>query len=351
MTERSEAQILGSQGETLVAHVIDSTGCWIPRTQEKDYGIDMEAELSSPSVSGQLLKLQIKASKSISVSDRGVPCRISKKLASYADSCRLPVILVRVDLQRKQAWYLWLQQWLLTQRRSGLSLNDLPDNSTHYIPTHATLIAGLQKELRDIAQWQTDIQLTIAVNDAIHTAASVNDYDVLSHLVALLDRLDVINESFPVNNVIERALALGPNLWATDEGNKASKTLYSICRHFGRSFSADQISRMVTREEYYSRTGINALGILYDKHFGHIAKLNLVLLFLKHPDLRIAYYCNLREQCPGCESIVALHKAYDIKFAGLQMAPIPKMEFLNKWANRGDSALLDYLYDPAEISS
>src|SRR5262249_7728519 len=160
-------------------HMINLSGSWIARTQDEDFGIDLEAELSSPRVSGQLLKIQVKASNSVEITNNRVPCQIPRKLAAYADSCRLPVILVRGDLERQEAWYLWLQQWLLENRRSGLGLNDLPETVSHHIDINSTLKNGLTGELRNIAQWQTDTQLVLTVNDAIRTAASVYDFDVL----------------------------------------------------------------------------------------------------------------------------------------------------------------------------
>jgi Domain of unknown function (DUF4365) len=63
MAQQTESQILGSQGQNLVALIINESGHWIARAQGEDFGIDMEAELSSPSVQGQLLKIQIKASE------------------------------------------------------------------------------------------------------------------------------------------------------------------------------------------------------------------------------------------------------------------------------------------------
>ena len=105
MSERSDSQKLGSQGQSLVAHLINSSGDWIALAQDEDYGIDMEAELSSPFVSRQLLKIQVKTSTSIKTTDKGILCQVPRKLAAYADSCRLPVILVRVDIEKQQAWY------------------------------------------------------------------------------------------------------------------------------------------------------------------------------------------------------------------------------------------------------
>jgi hypothetical protein len=344
MSTRTEAQVLGSQGQSLVAHLINSTGDWIARAQDEDFGIDLEAELAVPHVSGQLIKIQVKASRSVEISEKGVVCQIPKKLAIYADSCRLPVVLVRVDLGRQDAWYVWLQQWLLDRQRSGLRMEDMPELVTQHVPADRTLQKGLLEELRDIAQWKTRTQLVLTVHDAIRTSAAVYNYGVLNHLVALLDQLGIANEHFPINLVIEQAIALGDRLWATHEGNQASSTLYAICRHFGQNFSADQIWRMVTRDESTSRAGLNALGILYDEAYDHIAGLNLVQLFLTHPDKRIAFYCHLRELRPRVQFLDCIHSGFDVQFADLAIYPSLKEDLLSKWPNRGDSVLLDYLY-------
>src|SRR5450631_4430067 len=80
MADRTEAQVLGSQGESLVAHIINSSGDWIARAQNEDFGVDMEAELAVPNVSGQLVKIQVKASRSVEITDDGVVCLIPRKL-------------------------------------------------------------------------------------------------------------------------------------------------------------------------------------------------------------------------------------------------------------------------------
>jgi hypothetical protein len=344
MSSRTAAQVLGSQGQSLVAHLIDSTGDWIARSQDEDFGIDLEAELAVPHVNGQLIKIQVKASRSVEITDKGVACQIPKKLAVYADSCRLPVVLVRVDLGQQEAWYVWLQQWLLDRQRSALRMEDMPDLVTHHIPADQTFQKGLLEELRDIAQWKTRTQLVLTVHDAIRTSAAVYNYGVLNHLVALLDQLGIANEHFPINLVIEHAIALGDRLRATHEGNQASSTLYAVCRHFGSNFSANQIWRMVTRDELTSRTGLNALGILYDEAYDHIAGLDLVKLFLAHPDKRIAFYCHLRELRPKAQVLDCIRNGFDIEFADLAIHPSLKEDLVSKWPNRGDSVLLDYLY-------
>jgi hypothetical protein len=103
MAQRTEAQALGSQGQSLVAHIVNSSGDWIARAQDEDFGVDLETELAVPKVGGQLVKIQVKASKSVEMTDKGVTCQIPRKLAFYADSCRLPVVLVRVSIEEQKA--------------------------------------------------------------------------------------------------------------------------------------------------------------------------------------------------------------------------------------------------------
>jgi hypothetical protein len=160
----------------------------------------------------------------------------------------------------------------------------------------------------------------------------------------LLDRLGIVKETFPVNLVVEHAVSLGQDLWATPQGNDASFTLYAICRHFGQSFSADQVWRMVTRGDSISRTGLNALSILYTYAFEHTRGLGLVDLFAAHEDQRGAFYCYLRELHPKKEFLECIDEGYDLRFAGLAIDPSLKDVLIQKWPNRGDSVILDYLY-------
>ncbi len=351
MAHRTEAQALGSQGQTLVAHIINSSGDWIAREQNEDFGVDMEAELAVPSVNGQLLKIQVKASRSVEITPKGVVCQIPKALAIYADSCRLPVLMVRVSIEGQKAWYVWLQDWLLERQHSGLAMDGMPELVTHHIPASATLQNGLKHELREIAQWSTRTQLVLTLHDAIRTSAAVYNYRVLDHLVALLDDIGIVNEHFPINIVIEQAIALGDSLRGTHDGNQASSTLYAICRHFVKNFSADHIWRMVTRPESLSRTGINALGILYDEAYEHISRLQLVPLFMTHSDKRIAFYCHLRELLPKARFFACLDSLHDLRFAGLAIHPSIKEDLMSKWPNRGDSILVDYLVSSSGVGN
>lgn len=345
MAGRTRAQQIGSEGQRLVEYVIASSKAWIARAQDEDYGVDLEAELAIPNVSGQLLKIQIKASERVPINKRGVSFVLDHALVAYADVCRVPIIHVRVDLRRERAWYLWLQRWLLEQRRRGIGLTELPNRISVGVPESNTLESGLKGELQEIARWSTNEQLVLVLNDVIRTAASLYRNDVLLPMLDLLSKLDALTEEFPVDLVIDQAVSLGPSLWGTVGGNQASSALYSVCRALGYRFSAEQIWKMVVRDESYSRTGINALGILYDEHPKHVGSLGLAALFESHADLRVAYYCKLRELHLGEPCIKIFSKASGLRIGKLMASPSIEDNFMNKWANRGDSALLDYLVE------
>jgi len=349
MAKRTDSQRIGAQGQRLVAYLAESAGGWIARSQDEDYGVDMELELDTPEVAGQILKVQIKTTSQIAITDRGVPIKVERSLASYADLCRAPVLLVQADLERKEAWYFWVQRWLMDKRQGGFGIHSLPESSTEYVPVTQTLTNGLRGDLHDVARWSTETQLVLTLNDAVRTAAAVYRLEILNSLLDLLGKLDSISESFPVDLIIDQAITLGTRLWATPEGNQAANALFAVCRKLGSRFTADQVQRMVLRDDSYSRTGVNALGFLYDEYPDHAASLGLVALLESHPP--VAYYCKLRQAHPGRKTMEMLRTPDLFALGGWQLDPQSLDRIFDKWANRGDSAILDYLIpygDPAE---
>lgn len=137
--------------------------------------------------------------------------------------------------------------------------------------------------------------------------------------------------------IIAEAIRLGDRMWGTDEGNAIAQQLYVLVRKHGDRISPGSVSDMVRRAESSSRVGMVALGILYDEFFPHTKSLDLPALFLKtHP--QVAYYCAFREY------LGAGRQDFNPKgftFAGLRF--LEPEGFLNKWANRGASAILDYV--------
>ena len=135
---------------------------------------------------------------------------------------------------------------------------------------------------------------------------------------------------------------------ATDEGNKLSRILDTVCEKYGDKFSREQIFRLVIRkigrEESYSRTGINALSSLYHRFPKHVRSLNLAELFANHAGGLPRYYCQLREKFPR-----SLNKAFyfcsetlDLRIGDWDIPKESRNRLFDKLVNRGDSALLDF---------
>ena len=124
-----------------------------------------------------------------------------------------------------------------------------------------------------------------------------------------------------------------------------------LARSYGDRFSQEQIRKLVIRDNSYSRTGINALGIMYDEFPEHMKALRLGELFRNHDDWRIAYFCSLRDKYPGVPVFALMTGHYDCALDRYNLHPSVKEDGHDKWAYRGDSALLDYAYEVAEASS
>jgi hypothetical protein len=101
----------------------------------------------------------------------------------------------------------------------------------------------------------------------------------------------------------------------------------------------------VIRGDSYSRTGINALGIMYDQFPEHMKTLLLGELFRDHDDWRITYFCNLRDKYAGVSVFALMTSDYDCSLESYNLHPSVKDRGHDRWANRGDCALLDYAYE------
>jgi ATP-dependent exoDNAse (exonuclease V) beta subunit len=130
MIKRSQAQKIGSQGHKWAISQIENHPHWLARDlSSEDFGVDAEGELSVDAIKGEILKLQFKASEQVPRKDNLVRIDIERKYVEYAESCRYPVILVRIDVSAKLAWYLWLQKWILEERAKG---NKLPSDQQSF---------------------------------------------------------------------------------------------------------------------------------------------------------------------------------------------------------------------------
>jgi hypothetical protein len=64
VAQRPHSQRIGSAAQRFVELEIEKSGNWISRRQDEDFGIDLEAEIAEPSVSRQIIKVQIKSTES-----------------------------------------------------------------------------------------------------------------------------------------------------------------------------------------------------------------------------------------------------------------------------------------------
>lgn len=209
-------------------------------------------------------------------------------------------------------------------------------------------VSGLEREIISIANWESKTQLYIAVKDLANLSLRLYD-DKLSQLLFDYLREFKSNEQTDLdylNSLIEKVIELGTGIWATHEGNKVSQLLFKFVREHGEKLNANHVSKIIVRGKEFSRTGLNALGILYDIYPKHASSLNLVKRFEEFPDPRLHYYCTIRERYLESKSPSWLSEKKDLTVGKLKVdfSNINK-NILDKWANRGDSVIFDYVYE------
>lgn len=340
MPRRTVSQQIGSLGHRVAAAKFERLGGWIVRNQEEDVGIDMEAELSDPDPSANFLKCQIKSFKGKSAA-RAV--RLKNDFLRYAYECRLPVILVLVETQTGDGWFCWLQG-CIEVRRLQRSIYGEATHTSIAAEWLSPLDSTGNDELRTIARGIHPVARATQLRDLIRFALETHDAELVEAANGLLLRYRKELSYFPVDPVVNEVLSIGGRIWGTLEGNALSELLYMLARFYGDHFTRGQIRRIVVREDTYSRTGINVLGILYDEFPDRMKDLRLGEFFNDHDDRRISYFCNLREKYQGIPVFGLMTGDYDCALDGHNVHPSVKDRGADKWANRGDCAILDYVF-------
>lgn len=340
---RSNQQQTGSHGERIVALQAERSGCWLARHQEEDFGVDLEFELSHPAVVGEILKVQVKSTETIGRRTGEIEGILPQSLIHLGENLRVPLVLVIVETSTERAWYLWIQRWWLHARQKGARLDQLPESSTVWVPEGHELAAGLVGELKDIARGQTPEQLIISLSDAVRAAVHQRSSALLGPLTDLLASVGPLPDPFPLGLVIDRVLEMGGDIWGTPKGNLETRMLFTICRAFGYQFTVEQIDQLVWREEAYSRTGINALDALYTSFPRHLVGLALSIRYAQRDEARPAFYCALREAHPTISHLSLLGAAPGFQAHGLRFVDVDESTVQNKLANRGPSAILDFI--------
>lgn len=337
---RIEAHKTGARGHRWLASFIEDHPDWLARELDTDYGIDMEAELTENGVCGEILKIQIKSTKDLDRRENGVKAVIERKYVEYAHVCRYPVIFVVVDVITRESWYIWLQEWIHNYRSVHGALDKIQESWTCWIPIEQTLASGLDFSLKAIARWEGETQLVLSLIDALRSAACTYNAEAMSALIKLITVSAPKIADTSVDIIVKEALRLDNGLRATPQGNIIAKQLFDLVRQFGGRISFSTVSEIVLRGESYSRTGLTALGILYDENADHMRSLGLPKIF-KERNPEVAYYCAFREAYPEMNSSDLMTNPGDFIFAGLRY--IQPDRHWDKYANRGPSALLDYL--------
>lgn len=340
MSKRSQSQKIGAVGHRwLMAHIEDHPD-WLARELGEDYGIDIEAELTEHGVRGDLLKIQIKSTNNIEKKNGCIRFIIDRKYVDYATSCRYPVVFVVVDTRAKEAWYVWIQDWILRHRRDEGALDHDQGSWVHWIPEHQTVANGLQSAWKAIARWEGESQLVFSLMDAMKSAAATGNTSMVEALSNIINEGSSAFGDAALNALIEEAISLGNRLRGTTKGNLVADQLFSLVRRVGGRVSQTTVRDLVLRGDTYSRTGLSALAILYDEFFVHIKSLKLPELFL---DLepRVAFYCAYREALPARQSSNVLANPTGFTYAG--MTYVQPERFMENYINRGPSALLDQL--------
>lgn len=336
-------QKIGSQGHKWVMSEIESHPHWLARELSEDFGVDAEAELSIDAVKGEILKLQFKTSQEVPRKDGLVRFDIERKYVDYARSCRYPVVFIRIDLLAKQARYLWLQEWILAEGAKGNGLLTDQNTFTTWVDESRTLRSGLDSNLKDVARWRGETQLVLSLLDAMRAAAATYNSKLVGQLVALVSEAAPLLARAPFDIILREALLLGDGLRGTAQGMVIADQLFALVKKFGSEVTTATVDVMVRRTDSYSRTGLVGLGILYDEFFDHALTLNLIDHFLKQNLPEVAYYCALRQANPGKGAMQFIEGPGDFVFAGLRFDCPADLSFGNKYANRGPSAILDYL--------
>ena len=343
MTKRSKGQKIGSKGHKWTMSVIEENDGWIARDLSEDFGIDAEAELDIGEIKGEILKFQFKSTKSVTRKNGKVKFVINRKYIRYAMTCRYPVIFLRIDIAAKQAWYLWLQEWILRQSEQRHDVIYGNGSVTTWVSDKKNLSYGLATELKDIARWRGDVQLVLSLLDSMRAAAATLRINLVKQIVDVLALAAPTLTGATVDLIVRQAALLGGSLRGTSEGFEIGEQLFSVLRKLGVHTTLNTVLEMVVRGDSYSRTGLVGLAILYDEYFEHIKALKLVEYFSTHGLPHVAYYCQLRELNPEKKEFAFVQGPGELVFAGLRFDYPDRLSFANKYANRGPSAILDYL--------
>lgn len=352
---RSRGQRTGDRGESFVHALIDSHPAWLGRRQDRDFGIDLEAELAvsvgpAQELTGKLIKIQVKGSEDWSFSRSVISVPLERDYLDYAMQFRIPVILVAADVTARSAYWVWLQDWVV-RNEARLAATPETKTVTVHLPADQRLASGLDGPLQHIARGQENTTTVLALRELVEVARANRDQALFDGVMGVLGAVDVASRGWTIAKVIDDMIGLGPHagLWRTSE---FVPPLLSLVERFGSGMTREQVVSMVARGETYSRAALYGLTRLYDRHFATTAELGLPGAFRDAGVEEVAWYCAFREFYAGRQSVELIGLAAsgelpEVAFEGLVLTypqcASDDIDLLSKWANRGNSALLDRL--------
>ncbi|WP_165967259.1 DUF4365 domain-containing protein [Jeotgalibacillus sp. S-D1] len=301
MNKRNDSKIIGEVGEIFVAYLIVKTRSWLARLQQMDYGVDIEVELAEPAPNGNLMKVQVKSTDSLTIKEKLIHYREDKEYIKKFLDYDLPVIFVVADTKNEKAYYVYLQEWV---ERNREELYDSKHSTIVIkIPLIKELHWGLNGQLKTVAQQGTWVRHTQLINKLIQSSTKFKDNEMEEFLINKManEGQEFARQFIQIDDILTKGEELGQNLRGTPEGETLQDTLYTVCREFGDYFTLDDVMRMVLREgNSFSMAGLTALSILYDTYPVHMRNLNLPQTLMEKYDMELYfhlyYYCKLREK-------------------------------------------------------
>jgi hypothetical protein len=349
MPKQTASQKTGSLGHSIVENQIKRSGLWVARNLTEDYGVDIELEYAPGEVKGKFVKAQIKSHERIKVDKGFIKQNLPKSYLRYCYECRIPIILVVVSTETSESWFMWIQKWVIDSGNVSNIYDDLNSKSLAIrLPIDNDFVSSLEREMVSIANWENSTQLYIALQDLANLSLRLYDDDLSKILFEYLGRFKVNNSADAnyLSSLIERVIEMGAAIWGTYEGSKLSKLLFEFIREHGDKLNAQHISKLIIRGDNCSRTGVNALGILYDNFPSHAVSLKLTRRFENFADKRLHYYCTVREKYLDCKGPGWLSKIDNLTIGKIK-ADFSSIgtSIYDKWANRGDSVILDFVFE------